>query len=199
MTPQSLPVPSQIIALANTRRLGRPPRAKEKKENPRIVRIKELAAILNLTPSRIHQLVQEGLPKTRRAKYDRDECAGFYIRYLQALVEKRANLEDGGKIFAGEREERLRLLRANADLREIELARERADLVAIDEVEREMADLIRTSKARVMSIAPRLASELLGETSRVMIHANIESALKEAMLFLAHREVRATDRNRRTA
>jgi hypothetical protein len=32
-----------------------------------------------------------------------------------------------------------------------------------------------------------------------MIHAKIERALKEAMLFLAHREVRATDRNRRTA
>ncbi|MGA2299894.1 MAG: hypothetical protein ABSG77_04265 [Candidatus Acidiferrum sp.] len=141
MTPQSLPVPSQIIALAKARRLGRRPRAKEKKENPRIVRIKELAAILNLTPSRIHQLVEEGLPKKLRARYDRDECVGFYIRYLHALVEKRAILDEGGKIFASEREERLRLLRADADLREIELARDRSALVSVEDVEREMTDL----------------------------------------------------------
>ena len=137
-------------------------RKKPKDEKARIVGIKEIAVILNLSVARIQQLVQEGLPKKLRGKYDRDDCSGWYIRYLQALVEKKAIVDEGGKIFATEREERLRLLRADADLREIELARERAELVSIAEVEREIADLMLTTKARVMAVAPRLAPELVG-------------------------------------
>lgn len=166
---------------------------KPKDENARIVGIKEIAAILNLTTARVQQLVQEGLPKKLRGKYDRDDCVGWYIRYLQALVEKRAIVDEGGKIFATEREERLRLLRADADLREIELARERGELVSIADVERDMADLILTTKARVMAVPPRVAPELVGETSRVMAQAKVEKELKDALLNLAQREVRAKE------
>lgn len=158
---------------------------------PRIVGITEICTALNLKKTRIHELVQEGLPKKLRGKYDQDQCIGWYIRYLQALVEKKAIVDEGGKIFASEREERLRLLRADADLREIELARERSELVSIDEVEKEMTELILTTKARVMAVAPRLAPELLGETSRIMAHAKIEKALKDALLHLSKREVKA--------
>jgi phage terminase Nu1 subunit (DNA packaging protein) len=164
------------------------PKEKEKPEKARIVGVKHLAEILNLTPSRIHQLVQEGLPKKLRGQYDQDQCTAFYIRYLQALVEKKAIVGEGGEVLTNEREERLRLLRADADLREIELARERGQLVTIDDVEKEMSDLVLTTKARVLAVAPRLAPELLGETSRVMAQAKIEKALKEALLGLSKRE-----------
>jgi phage terminase Nu1 subunit (DNA packaging protein) len=166
------------------------PKEKEKPKNARIVGVKTLAEILNLTPSRIHQLVQEGLPKKLRGQYDQDQCTAFYIRYLQALVEKKAIVGEGGEVLANEREERLRLLRADADLREIELARERGQLVTIEDVEKEMSDLILTSKARVMAVAPRLAPEMLGETSRVMAQAKIEKALKDALLNLSKLETR---------
>jgi hypothetical protein len=63
---------------------------REEKEKPRILRVKEIALVLNLTPTRVQQLVAEGLPKKLRGKYDRDECGGFYIRYLRAIVERRA-------------------------------------------------------------------------------------------------------------
>jgi phage terminase Nu1 subunit (DNA packaging protein) len=161
---------------------------KEKAEKPRIVGIKQIAEILNLTRARIQQLVQEGLPKKLRGKYDQDECTGWYIRYLQALVEKRAIVDPGGEVLANERESRLRLLKADADLREIELARERGQLVTIEEVEKELADLILSSKARIMGVAPRVAPDLVGETSRVMVQAKIEKALKEALLILSKRE-----------
>jgi phage terminase Nu1 subunit (DNA packaging protein) len=128
-------------------------------------------------------------PEKSRGKYDRDECTGWYIRYLQAIVEKRAVVDEGGKIFGSEREERLRLPRADADLRELQLARERSELVAIGDVEREMTNLILTTKARIMAVAPRLAPEILGESSRIMVHAKIEKALQEALLVLSEREV----------
>jgi hypothetical protein len=166
---------------------------KPKEEKPRIVRIKEIAAILNLTPMRVQQLTQEGLPKKDRGQYDRDECTRFYIRYLQAIVEKRAVVDEGGKIFASERVERLRLLRTLADLREIELSRERSELVSVEDVERAMTDLIVVTEARVMAVAPRLAPELVGETSRIMIHAKLERALSETLRTLAQREVKGQD------
>lgn len=156
-----------------------------------LVDVTKVAAALNLTPQRVQQLVHEGMPREARGQYDAVKCMLFYIRYLQRALEKKAvpTLEGG---FVGEREERIRLLRADADLREIELAKERSQLVALQDVEREFTDLVLTTKARILAVAPRLAPEMIGENSRVMAHAKIEKALKEALLDLSKRERRAT-------
>jgi phage terminase Nu1 subunit (DNA packaging protein) len=154
-----------------------------------IVDAGKVANALNLTETRIHQLVKEGLPKEGRGQFDPVKCMLWYIRYLQNLLEKKAvPTLDGG--FVGEREERVRLLRADADLREMELAKERGLVVSIDDVEQEMTDLILTTKARIMAVAPRLAADLVGEDSRLIVHGKIEKALKEALLQLSKRETR---------
>jgi hypothetical protein len=70
-------------------------------------------------------------------------------------------------------------------LKEIELAKERGQLVAIQDVEKEMTDLVLITKARIMAIPPRLAPELVGEPSRVMIQAKLEKACKESLSYLA--------------
>jgi phage terminase Nu1 subunit (DNA packaging protein) len=151
------------------------------------VNVTKVAGALNLTETRVQQLVKEGLPREARGLYDPVKCMLWYIRYLQNVIEKKAvNTTEGS--FAGEREERVRLLRADADLREMELARERGRLVAIEDVEKAFTDLVLTTKARIMAVAPRLAPEMLGLTSRVMAHALIEKALKEALLQLSKRE-----------
>lgn len=157
-----------------------------KTKSARIVTVnaESLAVFMNLTKQRVHQLVAEGLPRKLRGKYDLDECARWYIRYLQAAIEKKKiPLEEGA--YASEQVERVRNLRATADLREIELARERGQLVSIEDVEKEMSDLVLTTKARVMAVAPRLAPEILGETSRVMAQAKIEKSLRESLSHLA--------------
>jgi hypothetical protein len=144
----------------------------------------KVASALNLSEQRVHQLVKEGLPKEGRGQFDPMKCMLWYIRYLQKALEKRSvPTLDGG--FVGEREERVRLLRADADLREIELAKERSVLMALPDVEAMLTDLQLTTKARIMAIPRRLALELMGETSRVMIQAKIEKACKEALVYLA--------------
>jgi phage terminase Nu1 subunit (DNA packaging protein) len=148
------------------------------------VDVAKVAAFLNLEERRIQQLVHEGMPRESRGQYDPIKCAHFYIRYLQNALEKKSvPTLDGG--FVGEREERIRLLRADADLREIELAKERSQLVAIPDVEAMLTDLVLTTKARILAIPPRLAPELVGETSRVMIQAKLERACKESLSYLA--------------
>ena len=148
------------------------------------VNVTKVASALNLTEQRVQQLVHEGLPREGRGQYDPVKCLLWYVRYLQKALEKKAvpTLEGG---FIGEREERVRLLRADADLREIELAKERGQLVALPDIEAALTDLVLTTKARIMAIPPRLAPELVGETSRTMIQAKIEKACKESLSYLA--------------
>jgi phage terminase Nu1 subunit (DNA packaging protein) len=143
-----------------------------------------IAQALNLTVQRVHQLVKVGLPKEGRGQFDVVKCMLFYIRYLQnALSKKSVPALDGG--YISEREERVRLLRAHADLREIKLARQRSQLVAISDVEKSMTDLVLATKAQILAIPARMAPELVGETSRLMIQAKLEKACKEALTYLA--------------
>jgi hypothetical protein len=151
-----------------------------------ITDVERVAQALNLTRSRVAQLVKRGMPKEGRGRYDPVKCMLWYVRFLQAAIEKKSvPMTDGS--FAGEREERVRLLRAHADMREIELAKERSQLVAISDVEQMFTDLVLTTETTIMAIAPRLAPELVGETSRVMIQAKIEKVCKEALSQLAKR------------
>src|SRR6267378_294241 len=159
-----------------------------------VVDITKVASFLNLTDKRIQQLVKEGMPRESRGQYDPIKCAHWYIRYLQQALEKRSvPTLDGG--FVGEREERVRLLRADADLREMELAKERSLVISIADYERTLADLILTTKARIMAIPPRLAPDLVGETSRVMIQAKLEKACKESLSYLARMDINASSSN----
>ena len=148
------------------------------------VDVTKVASALNLKVRRVQQLVKVGMPREARGQYDAIKCMLWYVRYLQGVLEKRsASMPDGG--CAGVREERVRLLRADADLKEMQLAKERARLVAVSDVESMLADLVLTTETRIMAIPSRLAPELVGETSRVMVQAKIEKALKEALTLLA--------------
>jgi len=82
----------------------------------------------------------------------------------------------------------MRMLSAKADLQELDLASKRGELVSIADVEKQMTDLVITTKARILTVPARVAPELLGEGSRVMVQAKIEKALKEALLHLSEEQ-----------
>ena len=90
--------------------------AKEKAGRRLLVNAEQLAAIVDLQKRRIFQLVEEGMPKERRGRYDVDKCRAWYIRFLQAAVENKSLPVDEGGV-ANEREARVRNLTAGADLR----------------------------------------------------------------------------------
>ncbi len=152
-----------------------------------LVRIGQVAHVLNISERRIQQLAKEGLPREERGKYDLANCMIWYIRYLQKKLESKSlGSEDFGRSsFLAEKR---RLVKADAELREIELAEKRKQLVSIADVEKSWTDLILEAKARVLAIAPRIAADLVGETSRVMIQAKIEKAAKDALALLEKRK-----------
>jgi hypothetical protein len=99
------------------------------------VNVTRVASALNLSEQRIQQLVKEGMPRESRGKYDPVKCMCWYIRYLQLAIERRAVPALDGA-FVGERQERHQVLRVAADLKEMELPKERGLVIAISDYER---------------------------------------------------------------
>lgn len=149
-----------------------------------LVNIKQMSEMMNVSPRWVQKLAAEGLPRAGRGKYDAVKVILWYVRYLQAALEKKA-VPQGDGTFAGMKDERARSIRADAELKEMELAQKRRELVRVDDVARAAVDLVVLTKSRIMTVPARLAAEITGESSRIMVQARIEKALTDALSHLA--------------
>lgn len=142
-----------------------------------------LAKALNLGPRRVNQLVKEGMPRESRGTYDLGACTLWYIRYLQEAIDKKTVTADDE--YLGLNDQRVRALRANAELKEMEVAHKRSTTAKLTDIRLALSDLVLMTKARLMAISPRLALDLMGEGSKLIIQAKIEKAIKDALNQLA--------------
>jgi phage terminase Nu1 subunit (DNA packaging protein) len=149
-----------------------------------LVEVKQLMQALNVTERWIGQLVKEGMPREGRGKYDLGKCMLWYIRYLQAAVKRRNGSEIPDDQGRTEQRERLRLLSAEAELKELELARERGEFIALPDLEKMMTDLVITTKARILAVSPRISAQLVG-VDRLTIEAELDKELRSALSCLA--------------
>lgn len=149
------------------------------------VNVTRMAQALNLTERRVQQLVQEGMPREAAGQYDPIKCMMWYIRFLRRVLERKDEPTLEGPDNRGEREARVRLIRADADLKEMELARQRSQFITTEDADKCTAELVRLTTARIMEIPSQVASELVGETSRVMIQAKLDKAYRVALADLA--------------
>lgn len=148
------------------------------------VKVKQLSKLLNVTPRRIQQLANEGMPRKGKGAYDDRACLLWYVKYLQeALKVKAVPSGDGG--YTPLKDVRHRSIQADADLKEILLAEKRQDLIAVQDVAKVFMDLVTMTKARILATPAQIATAVLGETSRVMIQAKIDQTLREALKHLA--------------
>jgi hypothetical protein len=150
-----------------------------------LVDVRQLSVMMNVTPRHVQRLASEsGMPRVTRGRYDAGKCLLWYIRYLQdALTAGAVVTPDGAHL--GLRDERARSIRADAELKEIKLGEKRRTLVSLGHVKKAFVDLALMTKARIMATPPRIAPEIMGETSRVMIQAIVERHLKDALNHLA--------------
>lgn len=150
------------------------------------VGVKEICRILAgegkapLTPMRITQLVKEGMPKSDRGEYDPVRCMFWYIGKLRGHVEHKEG-EDGTSTQG----ERKRLIKAQADREELELAKARSEIISIADHTKILGDMAVETRAFVQAIPARAAADLVGETSRVMIQAKLEKHCNFALTKLA--------------
>lgn len=141
--------------------------------------------MMNVTPRRVQQLANEpGFPRAGKGLYDAGKCLMWYIRFLQDAIEKKA-VPTGDGSFSALTTDRARSIRADAEIKEIDLAERRGTLVRIEQVKKIFVDLVHMTKARVMATPPKIAQEVIGEESRVMVQAKVEKMLKAALNQLA--------------
>lgn len=137
-----------------------------------------------LTPERIRQLVNEGMPKAGRNEYDAVRCMFWFLgKMRRAVAHRETENEDGSS--SGIRAERKRLLKTQADREELELAQLRREMVTVEDWEKATADLVTTAKARILAVPARVAPRVVGETNRVLVQGMIEKELKTALGELA--------------
>jgi phage terminase Nu1 subunit (DNA packaging protein) len=151
-----------------------------------IVGVAKLAAALNVDERRVQQLVHEGLPHESHGRYDLVKCMLFYIRYLQnALAKKCVPGPDG--TYLSEREERVRLIRAKTDLKELLLAEKRHELVSRSDLERNLSDLVVDTRNQLMLVPARVVARLSCECNRHLLRELMEKNVKDALVVLSQR------------
>lgn len=141
-----------------------------------------IAAILNVSKSRIRQLVRDGLPKSGRNAYPMIACIRWYINYWKK------------KAVSGEDDllkHKKRLLIAQAEKAQIEVKEKKQILIHIDDVTKQSARNMLTIRNRFLAMPPRLAQMLETTSTYAERLTMIDKEVKTALESLADGSNRA--------
>lgn len=143
-----------------------------------------IARLLDLSERRVQQLSREGvIPKAERGRYDLVGAVRGYVAYLRDLaVKAQAGAPDFGV-------ERARLIKAKADLAEMEADGRRGELLPADAVEAAWIAVLARLRARLLVLPDRLAPLCVEETTIAGVRDQIRKAVREALDELATQRI----------
>jgi phage terminase Nu1 subunit (DNA packaging protein) len=124
-----------------------------------------IAKLLDMTPRRVQQLVKEGIiPKPKsRGEYEIGPCVIGYIRHLNSML----NGEAGDLLT-----EKTRLVRAQAEKAEFEIAQLKDSFVSLAKAERGWSALVVAFRAKMLTLPYRAAAFVINkseaETERII-------------------------------
>jgi phage terminase Nu1 subunit (DNA packaging protein) len=118
--------------------------------------VETVAKAMNITPRRVQQLVNEGMPKATRGEYDLGQCMAWYIRFLQTALEKRTTSE-GMVEMAQLTRSRTRLATEQASRTAMLNAELRGDLGRISVWKEELARFLGTIRSALVALPTKLA------------------------------------------
>jgi phage terminase Nu1 subunit (DNA packaging protein) len=149
-----------------------------------LVSVDKVAKALNTGVRSVQRLVLEGMPRAERGRYDIGQCLLWYVRYLQKIIESKGlAVEDA--VGASLRQERQRLIKAQADREELELGARRGELVPVAMYEQEVGVTFNVLRQRLLTLPAQLAPHLEGE-NRAVIKARLDKAIREALTALVN-------------
>ena len=152
-----------------------------------IGKIADVARELNIGERYVYDLQKRGLPRVEAGRYNIPKCFRWYVRYLQRKLVERAHPESGDGSVPGPAagETRHKLLSIEAELKQIELAEKREQLISIEKVQKDLEAIVVEIRTRILALPPRLAAEVLGETDLAVSQVKIERSLKGALDVLS--------------
>jgi len=117
-----------------------------------ICTLQELAALFSVTPSRISQLVHEGLPKNSEGQYPLKDCVSWYVRFLLS----RLNENQNETVVS----ERIKLIRAKSRKAEIEIKKMEGEISDNGQVKQQLIKIFTTIKEEFLSLPGQCAPDL---------------------------------------
>jgi hypothetical protein len=120
-------------------------------------------------------------------RYNLTECFRWYVRSMQRKLVERAFPEDadGDSPTKSAGVTRQKLLSIEAELKQIELAEKREQLISRDRVERDTARIIAEIRRRILALSPKIAADVVGETDLAVSQVKIDRSLKSVLAELS--------------
>lgn len=136
-----------------------------------------IARFLNLTERRVQQLARDGIiPKPEKGKYDLVRCVQQYVQYLQDRA------YGSGVSAQDTHHERARLIKAQADKTELEVATMRNQLVAIESVETDWLQHISACRMRLLALPTKTAFQIAVMQEPAEIERFLKHSIYEALV-----------------
>jgi phage terminase Nu1 subunit (DNA packaging protein) len=135
----------------------------------------ELANLAGLTSRRIRQLAAEGkLTKIGRNKYALRDA-------VRALLANAAENNEGSQL----QKEKLRKLKAEATMAELELAKQRSEVAPLNQIERALERTFAVVRTNMRAIPSRVVTQIIGETSEQKLKSALTREIDLALTALA--------------
>lgn len=150
------------------------------------VTLEEIASALGVSARRVQQLANLHVVKRAKGgnKYDLFASLTGYIRYLQDAMGKKSTMDGEGGV-TNTKHQRSRLLDVQVAREELELAKSREQVMAIDDHKMVVAHLIMETKARVMTIGARAAPKVLNQKTRAAIKKVIDDEAADTLVAMS--------------
>lgn len=160
-----------------------PTKQNAKKQPP--MGVGEVAALLGVTDRQVRNWIKDkGLPAksdSRGFSLKWPDALEWYVGYRSAQTAGNGgNRAHGAGQNAPEVPEETydqaltRKTKAEADLKELQLARERTEVAAIADVEKALTNANAATRTLIQALPSRLSTQLLGLTDRTQLHAILE-------------------------
>jgi phage terminase Nu1 subunit (DNA packaging protein) len=142
----------------------------------------ETAIRLCISARQLQNLVDLGLPKVGHGKgcyFAWQDVFPWFVNYKIELNRPKGVKEDATNLTAAQ----LRKVNAEAALAELKLARERGEVISVQDVEKAVAEVSANVRARLLGMPAKLAGLLVGLT-KPKVKAAIEQEVNQALAEL---------------
>ncbi len=138
----------------------------------------EIIEALDVSISSLNNYIQMGMPVAERGKqgkpslYDLEDCRAWLNENIKAGSEDMSAAK-------------LRKLQAEASLAELELQRERSELVEIEEVAEQVADAFSRVRSKLLTIPTKTSGLVYALQTQREVQAVLDEAIREVLLELS--------------
>lgn len=145
--------------------------------------VSTISKLFGISERRVQQLAQEGIiPKPDTNQYELVGCVRSYINYLQQRAFGKGSVPQDTYL------ERARLLKAQADMAEIELAERTGQLVTVERVEADWMEMVSACRAKMLSLPTKTAYQIAHLENPQEIEKFLKRTIYEALTEMAAHE-----------